>query len=179
MAELSFTPSSESLSSSFRVLYKTAPPIPLILTPFLSIIDSYTNFFFFLLQDNMCWFTFQCLYLFKKCELHETVNSFSTSVLPVPRKMPTMQWNLITHWVIERPPFPWVEGNGTPFQYSCLENPRDRGAWWPAVYGVTQGRTQLKWLSGSSSISLNLLGNNSNAFMLLSLGFSLCVCVEL
>ena len=39
------------------------------------------------------------------------------------------------------------EGNGNPLQYSCLENPRDGGAWWAAVYGVTQSRTQLKWLS--------------------------------
>ena len=36
------------------------------------------------------------------------------------------------------------EGNGYPLQYSCLENPRDRGAWWAAIYGVTQSRTQLK-----------------------------------
>ena len=36
------------------------------------------------------------------------------------------------------------EGNGTPLQCSCLENPRDRGAWWAAVYGVTQSRTRLK-----------------------------------
>ena len=36
------------------------------------------------------------------------------------------------------------EGNGNPLQYSCLENPRDRGAWWVAIYGVTQSRTQLK-----------------------------------
>ena len=43
------------------------------------------------------------------------------------------------------------EGNGNPFQCSCLENPRDRGAWWAAVYGVTQSRTQLKRLSSSSS----------------------------
>ena len=35
------------------------------------------------------------------------------------------------------------EGNGNPFQYSCLENPRDEGAWWAAVYGVTQSRTAL------------------------------------
>ena len=35
------------------------------------------------------------------------------------------------------------EGNGTPLQYSCLENPMDRGAWWAAVSGVTQSRTQL------------------------------------
>ena len=45
------------------------------------------------------------------------------------------------------------EGNGTPLQYSCLENPMDGGAWWAAVYGVAQSRTQLKWLSSSSSSS--------------------------
>ena len=43
------------------------------------------------------------------------------------------------------------EGNGNPLQYSCLENPRDRGAWWAAVYGVAQRRTRLKRLSSSSS----------------------------
>ena len=36
------------------------------------------------------------------------------------------------------------EGSGNPLQCSCLENPRDRGAWQAAVSGVTQGRTQLK-----------------------------------
>ena len=36
------------------------------------------------------------------------------------------------------------EGNGNPLQCSCLENPRDGGAWWAAIYGVTQSRTQLK-----------------------------------
>ena len=35
------------------------------------------------------------------------------------------------------------EGNGTPLQYSCLENSMDRGAWWAVVYGVTKSRTQL------------------------------------
>ena len=43
--------------------------------------------------------------------------------------------------------------NGNPFQCSCLENPRDRGACWAAVYGVAQSRTWLKWLSSSSSSS--------------------------
>ena len=38
-----------------------------------------------------------------------------------------------------------------PLQCSCLENPRDRGAWWAVVYGVAQSQTQLKWLSSSSS----------------------------
>ena len=35
------------------------------------------------------------------------------------------------------------EGNGTPLQYSYLENPMDRGAWWAAVHGVTKSRTRL------------------------------------
>ena len=43
------------------------------------------------------------------------------------------------------------EGNGSPLQCSCLENPRDREAWWAAVYGVAQSRTWLKRLSSSSS----------------------------
>ena len=36
------------------------------------------------------------------------------------------------------------EGNGSPLQCSCLENPRDGAAWWAAVYGVAQSRTRLK-----------------------------------
>ena len=42
------------------------------------------------------------------------------------------------------------EGNGNPLQCSCLENPRDRGAWWAAICGVTQSLTRLKRLSSSS-----------------------------
>ena len=48
-------------------------------------------------------------------------------------------------------PFAYGEGNGKPLQCSCLENPRDGGAWWAAVYGVAQSRTRLKRLSSSSS----------------------------
>ena len=45
------------------------------------------------------------------------------------------------------------EGNGNPLQCSCLENPRDGGAWWAAIYGVAQSRKRLKRLSSSSSSS--------------------------
>ena len=41
------------------------------------------------------------------------------------------------------------EGNGNPLQCSCLENPRDGGPWWAAIYGVAQSRPRLKWLSSS------------------------------
>ena len=52
------------------------------------------------------------------------------------------------------------EGNGNPLQCSCLENPGDRGAWWAAVYGVTQSWTWLKRLSSSSSSSISLAAIN-------------------
>ena len=44
------------------------------------------------------------------------------------------------------------EGNGNPLQYSCLENPVDRGAWWAAVHRVTQSQTRLKRLSSSRRV---------------------------
>ena len=52
------------------------------------------------------------------------------------------------------------EGNGNPLQCSCLENPRDGGAWWAAVYGVAQSWTRLKWLSSSSSSSILLVARS-------------------
>ena len=57
------------------------------------------------------------------------------------------------------------EGNGSPLQCSCLENPRDGGASWAAVCGVAQSRTQLKRLSSSSSGSVvkNLPANAGDA----------------
>ena len=52
------------------------------------------------------------------------------------------------------------EGNGNPLQCSCLKNPRDREAWWAAIYGVAQSRTRLKRLS-SSSKALEAEGSES------------------
>ena len=49
------------------------------------------------------------------------------------------------------------EGNGNPLQCSYLENPRDGGAWWAAVYGVAQSQTWLKRLSSSSSSITTIL----------------------
>ena len=59
------------------------------------------------------------------------------------------------------------EGNGNPLQCSCLENPRDRGAWWAAVYGATQSRTRLKRLSSSSRQywALDPYGNKCHYWM--------------
>ena len=64
-------------------------------------------------------------------------------------------WGRTESGMTERLPFHFSfscigEGNGNPLQCSCLENPRDRGAWWAAVYGVAQSRTRLKQLSSSN-----------------------------
>ena len=61
----------------------------------------------------------------------------------------TQSWPVI--WHLTEVAVNIGEGNGNPLQCSCLENPRDGGAWWAAVYGVAQSRTRLKWLSSSSS----------------------------
>jgi len=63
------------------------------------------------------------------------------------------RWHFSVHsWIWEKgPAISWGpnrrvrEGNGTPLQYSCLENPRDGGAWWAAVHGVAEGWA---WLGG-------------------------------
>ena len=63
-------------------------------------------------------------------------------------ELDTTQW-LYFHFSLSCP----GEGNGNPLQCSCLENPRDGGAWWAAIYGVAQSRTRLTRLSSSSSSS--------------------------
>ena len=55
------------------------------------------------------------------------------------------------------------EGNGNPPQCSCLETPRDGGAWWAAVYGVTRSQTRLKRRSSSRSSSRVSLTSNTHA----------------
>ena len=57
------------------------------------------------------------------------------------------------------------EGNGNPFQYSCLENPRDGEAWWAAVYGVARSQTQLKRLSSSNSFLISSASVRSIPFL--------------
>ena len=61
------------------------------------------------------------------------------------------------------------EGNGNPLQCSCLENPRDGGAWWAAVYGVAQSQTWLKRLSSSSmqNLPFNCLTFTGSLFQIL------------
>ena len=53
------------------------------------------------------------------------------------------------------------EGNGNPLQYSCLESPVDRGAWWAAVHGVAQSWTRLKWISMHHALEKEMATHSS------------------
>ena len=77
----------------------------------------------------------------------------------------------MTEWLQFHFSLSWIgEGNGNPLQRSCLENPRDGGAWWAAIYGVTQSWTPLKRLGSSSSssyLTLKALTHNFNYMCLM------------
>ena len=68
------------------------------------------------------------------------------------------------------------KGNGNPVQCSCLENPRDGGAWWAAVYGVAQSRTRLKQLSSSSALHKDTFFQTHNFKLEFLSLYIKCVC---
>ena len=108
-------------------------------------------------MNHTCWSRGAILHSFLVCIV------FYTSLHPTPVLLPGKSHGRRSlvgcsprgceeSYTTERLPFHFSlscigEGNGNPLQCSCLENPRDGGAWWAAVYGVTQNRTRLKWLS--------------------------------
>ena len=73
-------------------------------------------------------------------------------------KVMSMLFNMLSRLVIG-------EGNGNPLQCSCLDNPRDGGAWWASIYGVAQSRTRLKWLSSSSRLVITFLPGSKHLFI--------------
>ena len=94
--------------------------------------------------ENICWTNE--LKISEVCLSHSKMHHGHSSVLS----------STFVLWLHSTVHFPFSlscigEGNGNPLQCSCLENPRDGGAWWNALYGVAQSRTQLMWLSSSSS----------------------------
>ena len=66
------------------------------------------------------------------------------------------------------------EGNGTPLQYSCLENPMDRGAWWAAIYGVTQSRTRLTRPSSSILLYIEYI-HNIKKYIYITYTHTICI----
>ena len=57
------------------------------------------------------------------------------------------------------------EGDGTPLQHSCLENPMDGGAWWAAVHGAAQSRTRLSALAAAAAAAATLAGISTDHFI--------------
>ena len=72
----------------------------------------------------------------ERCRMGPAIPSCSSRGRPCPLSSPSPQW---VHLTIYESPHP----NGTPLQYSCLENPMDGGAWWAAVHEVAKSRTRL------------------------------------
>ena len=88
---------------------------------------------------------------------HSSTLAWKIPQMEEPGRLQSMgSWRVRHDWAISFSLFLSCigEGNGNPLQCSCLENPRDGGAWWAAVYGVAQSQTQLKWLSSSNSSTL-------------------------
>ena len=83
--------------------------------------------------------------LIKQCQSSISHTSIKHSIcIPIPKKGNAKECsNYHTIALISHASKVIGEDNGTPLQYSCLENPMDRGAWWAAVHGVTKSRTQL------------------------------------
>ena len=104
-----------------------------------------------------------CQYTFVK--VHQTVGERQWQPTPVLLPGKSHGWRTLVGYgpwdceesnTTERLPFHFSlscigEGSGNPLQCSCLENPRDGGAWWAAIYGAEQSRTRLMRLSSSSS----------------------------
>ena len=112
-------------------------------------------------MNHTCWSRGAILHSFLVCIV------FYTSLHPTPVLLPGKShgqkslvgcspWGREESDMTEQFPFHFSlscigEGSGNLLQCSCLENPKDGGDWWAAVYGVAQSRTRLKWLSSSSS----------------------------
>ena len=97
-------------------------------------------------------YTVSCLKIEKEMAPHSSTLAWKIPWAEEPGGLQSVGLRRVRHdWVTSLSLFTLCigEGNGNPLQCSCLENPRDRGAWWAAVYGVAQSRTRLKWLSSS------------------------------
>ena len=100
-------------------------------------------------------FTFHFHALEKEMAPHSSTLAWRIPWMEEPGRLQSMGSLRVGHdWATSLSLFTFMHWRRKWQQCSCLENPRDGGAWWAAVYGVTQSRTQLKWLSSSSMHSL-------------------------
>ena len=85
---------------------------------------------------------------------HSSTLAWKIPWMEEPGRLQSMESRRVGHdWITSLSLSCVGKGNGNPLQCSCLENPRDGGAWWAAIYGVAQSWTWLKRLSSSSSSS--------------------------
>ena len=98
-------------------------------------------------------FISSCLLVEKAMATHSSTLAWKIPWAEEPGRLQSMGSRRVRHdWATSLSLSFIGEGNGDPLQRSCLENPRDGGAWWAAVYRVAQSRTQLKRLSSSSRL---------------------------
>ena len=118
-----------------------------------------------------CHFPLQCMEVKRESEVAQSCLTLATPWTAAYQVPPSMGFSRQEYWSGVPLPSPTRfglksshfhfslscigEGNGNSLQYSCLKNPRDGGAWWAAIYGVTQSRTRLKWLSSNRSTVLS------------------------
>ena len=96
------------------------------------------------------WLRYQCLK--KAMAPHSSTIAWKIPWMEEPGGLQSMEsWRVGHDWETSLSRI--REGNGNPLQCTCLENPRDSGAWWAAIYGIAWSRTWLKRLSSSSSSS--------------------------
>ena len=92
----------------------------------------------------------------KAMALHSSTLVWKIPWMEEPGRLQSMGSQRVGHdWATSLSLSCFGEGNGNPIHCSCLKNPRDRGAWWAAVYGVAQSWTWLKRLSSNSSSSFH------------------------
>ena len=119
--------------------------------------ESTVNSVFEVFRDRICKLRWLWLQVTKKPSEKAMATHSSTLAWKLPwteepgRQQSMGSWRVRHDWLHFHFSLSCIgEGNGNPLQYSCLENPRDRGAYWAAVYGVAQSRTRLTRLSSSS-----------------------------
>ena len=98
-------------------------------------------------------FTFHFHALEKEMAPHSSTLAWKITWMQEPGGLQSIGSRRVGHdWVTSLSLWCIGEGNGNPLQFSCLENLRDRGAWWAAIYRVAQSQTRLKRLSSKGTV---------------------------
>ena len=128
-----------------------------------------------LLSSPYWLFSMYSMYLEKTMAPHSSTLAWKIPWTEEPRRLQSMGSLKVGHdWATSLSLFTFMHWRRkwNPLQYSCLENPRDEGAWWAAIYGVAQSWTWLKRLSSSSSRCI--WGLNNYCWSIIHILFKQC-----